>query len=233
MKSGWWITKAPVMLATGCGEVIASPRAKNILITLRLSCTAFFSQFYRCYSPVSFGKKWDPEGMYVRHYVPELQKFDKKYIYEPWKAPIADQKKWGCQIKRDGTETAQGEMKTYPKPMFDFNERRNACLDGMKHAYGIGMYGADKRRLNGEWKKVFGKEDGTAGKGSKRGRGQDEAQQHESDDGDEADHGDMTEDERPKKASKPSGGQKGQAKLDGMVTRGKKSRNEASSLLLA
>lgn len=194
----------------------------TVLTVHRLSCTAFFSQFYRCYSPVSFGKKWDPEGTFVRHYVPELENFDKKYIYEPWKAPIADQKKWRCQIKGDGTEAGKDGGKTYPKPMFDFNERRSACLDGMKHAYGIGMYGADKRRLNGEWKKVFGKEDGKSEKGTKRGRDQEEAEQHESDDGAGADHGDVTDDERPKKASKPSGARKGQAKLDSMVTRGKK-----------
>lgn len=188
----------------------------------RLSCTAFFSQFYRCYSPVSFGKKWDPEGNFVRQYVPELAKFDKKYIYEPWKAPIADQKAWGCQIKGDGTEAeGKGDVKTYPKPMFDFNERRQICLDAMKHAYGIGMYGADKRRLNGEWKKVFGKTDSNGASGKKKRARDEDDEEHESDDGDEAEHGDVTRDERPRKAA--SKGRKGQqAKLDGMVSRGKK-----------
>jgi cryptochrome len=38
----------------------------------------------------------------VRRYVPELKNYSDKYIYEPWKAPIADQKKWGCVIKGDG-----------------------------------------------------------------------------------------------------------------------------------
>ncbi|KAH7136073.1 FAD binding domain of DNA photolyase-domain-containing protein [Dendryphion nanum] len=42
-----------------------------------LSCTAFFAQFYRVYSPVAFGKKWDPEGEFVRRYVPELAGYDK------------------------------------------------------------------------------------------------------------------------------------------------------------
>ena len=191
----------------------------------RLSCTAFFSQFFRCYSPVSFGKKWDPEGNFVRHYVPELKNFDKKYIYEPWKAPIADQKAWGCQITGDGTGANDkgGEVTTYPKPMFDFNERRQICLDGMKHAYGIGMYGADKRRLNGEWKKVFGKTDSNGAGSKKRARDEDD-EEHESDGGDDADHGDITGDERPKKAAKPaSRGRKGQqTKLDSMVSRSKK-----------
>lgn len=38
-----------------------------------LSCTAFYAQFYRCYSPVAFGRKWDPEGKFVRRWVPELK----------------------------------------------------------------------------------------------------------------------------------------------------------------
>lgn len=164
----------------------------------------------------------------MRHYVPELKNFDKKYIYEPWKAPIADQKAWGCQIKGDGADAGEddAEVKTYPKPMFDFNERRTACLDGMKHAYDIGMYGADKRRLNGEWKRVFGKAEsnGAGGAKKKRVRDDEDEVEHASDDGNEADHGDVTGDERPHKAPKTAGkGRKGQqAKLDGMVSRVKK-----------
>lgn len=88
-----------------------------------LSCTAFYSQFLKCYSPYAFGKKWDPEGKFVRRWVPELkvsalpvschssqrdmhgltmtpnQDLPAKYIYEPHKAPIQDQKKAGVQIK--------------------------------------------------------------------------------------------------------------------------------------
>jgi cryptochrome len=60
-----------------------------------LSCTAFFAQFFRVYSPIAFPQKWDKNGDFVRKYVPELRGFDKKYIYEPWKAPVVDQKKWG------------------------------------------------------------------------------------------------------------------------------------------
>ncbi|KAF7715864.1 Uncharacterized protein PECH_007975 [Penicillium ucsense] len=126
-----------------------------------LSCTAFFAQFYRCYSPIAFGKKWDPNGDFIRHYVPELAKFDKKFIYEPWKAPIADQKKWGCRVTNDEKEASNG--KSYPKPMFDFDERRQFCLDKMKNAYDVGLYGNDERVSNGGWKELFG-EDGQGGK---------------------------------------------------------------------
>ena len=120
-----------------------------------LSCTAFFAQFYRCYSPIAFGKKWDPEGEYVRRYVPELKDVPKKFIYEPAKAPIADQKKAGVRVEGDGTEKEKDGLKLYPKPMFDFNAQREICIQGMKTAYAAGLYGNDERVLDGTWKKAF------------------------------------------------------------------------------
>ncbi|CAL8576253.1 hypothetical protein XPA_002143 [Xanthoria parietina] len=145
-----------------------------------LSCVAFYAQFYRCYSPVAFPKKTDPEGMFVKRFVPELAAFPKKYVYEPWRAPVADQKRWGCLIRGegqgegggdedgegggDGEEGAEGEggagkhesgIQTYPKPMFDFNERRGICIQGMKTAYHIGLYGDDHRVKDGSWRQLF------------------------------------------------------------------------------
>jgi cryptochrome len=117
-----------------------------------LSCTAFFAQFYRCYSPIAFGKKWDPNGDFIRRYVPELANFDKKFIYEPWKAPIADQKKWGCRVTNDDNAV---NGTTYPKPMFDFDKRRQICLDNMKRAYDERLHGNDEQVLDGSWKKLF------------------------------------------------------------------------------
>lgn len=117
-----------------------------------LSCTAFYAQFYRCYSPVAFPQKWDKEGDFVRRYVPELGKLDKKYIYEPWKAPLQGLKRAGVKIQGDGEKQDEG---IYPKRIFDFGERRTICLDGMKKAYGVGLYGDDKRVIDGSWRKLF------------------------------------------------------------------------------
>jgi cryptochrome len=88
----------------------------------------------------------------VKRYVPELKDLDAKYIYEPWKAPIADQKKAGVRIQGEGKEEQEG---IYPKPMFDFNERRDACIDGMKKAYKVGLYGDDPKVIDGTWRKLF------------------------------------------------------------------------------
>lgn len=120
-----------------------------------LSCTAFFAQFYRCYSPIAFGKKWDSNGDYIRKYCPELKDIPAKYIFEPHKAPIQDQKNAKVLIKGDGSEKEENGTKLYPKPMFDFNERREICLQGMKNGYGVGFYGNNPKVLDGTWKKAF------------------------------------------------------------------------------
>lgn len=120
-----------------------------------LSCVAFYSQFYRCYSPIKFGQKWDKEGNYIRKYVPELSAIPAKYIFEPHKAPIQDQKKAGVRIDGDGSESEKDGLKLYPKPMFDFGQQRDICLDGMKSAYDVHLYGNDPKVKDGSWKKLF------------------------------------------------------------------------------
>ncbi|KIE02973.1 cryptochrome-2, partial [Metarhizium majus ARSEF 297] len=141
-----------------------------------LSCTAFFSQYFRCYSPVSFGQKWDKNGDLIRKWVPELKNLDSKYIYEPWKAPIQDQKKAGVRVVGDGL--GDQEQGTYPKPMFDFGKRRETCINAMKIAYGVGLYGDDERVLDGSWRELF------------EGKGGEMMEMVASDDGENADEGD-------------------------------------------
>jgi len=202
-----------------------------------LSCTAFYSQFYRCYSPIAFPKKTDTNGDFVRHFVPELKDFDKKYIYEPWKAPIADQKKWGCVIKGDGTQTQDGKLKVYPKPMFDFNDRRKFCIDAIKRAYHVNLHGHDPKVLDGSWKGIFGykiegsgkRKDETnedevgAQRPSKRAKA-DPGNEHENDrvaNGDDANASeDETSTQRPA-GNRKRGGREQQATLDKHVARKK------------
>ena len=196
-----------------------------------LSCTAFYAQFYRCYSPVNFPQKTDKEGAFVRHYVPELAKFDKKYIYEPWRAPIKDQKQWGCLIQGDGGYS-EGEdtmakdipkkdgCSVYPKPMFDFAERREICMQGMKKAYAVKLYGADKEVLEGTWRKRFDDADEgpTEGKDGPPGAMLDE------DDGtgelDAHEHDQGSPSKKGRKHTRSTSGTQG--KLDGHVEKKKK-----------
>ena len=46
----------------------------------------------RVYSPMVFPQKTDPNGDFVRYWIPELKKIPAKYIYEPWNAPLSVQK---------------------------------------------------------------------------------------------------------------------------------------------
>jgi cryptochrome len=119
-----------------------------------LSCTAFFSQFFRCYSPIAFPQKWDKQGKFVRKYVPELEKLGDKWIYEPWKAPMVELKKAGIKL---GAEGKGG----YPRPMFDFAERRAICLEGMKNAYHVGLYGNNPKVEDGSWRHLFSGAEGS------------------------------------------------------------------------
>lgn len=176
----------------------------------------------------------------MRKYVPELKDYDKKYIYEPWKAPIVDQKKWKCQVSGDGTEKGSKDMAKYPKPMFDFNEMRQFCIDKVKAAYDTGLYGDDEKVMSGEWKKIFGHKEGKTKKdeavgevksSKKRARTPEE---HEHDDGKNADVGDPDEEEedhqegrqskshRPTRSTAANGHKGKQAKIDGMVQRGRR-----------
>ena len=67
------------------------------------------------YSPAKFGQKWDKEGNFIKHFVPELKDYPAKYIYEPWNAPLDIQKKAKCIIGTD-----------YPEPMLDA-EKESLC----------------------------------------------------------------------------------------------------------
>ncbi|KAL7269900.1 hypothetical protein RUND412_007418 [Rhizina undulata] len=122
--------------------LLDSEPAMNIGNWMWLSCSQFYSQYFRIYSPIAFGKKTDPEGKFIKRFCPELEGFEKKWIYEPWKAPIEVQKKAGCVVGKD-----------YPWPMFvevgekgekemgGWEERRRICLEGMRRGFRIGLMG--------------------------------------------------------------------------------------------
>ncbi|XP_068734691.1 cryptochrome-1-like [Montipora capricornis] len=90
---------------------------------LWLSASAFFHAYFRVYSPVAFGKKTDPFGQYIKKFIPILNKYPPKYIFEPWKAPHSVQKAAGCIIGKD-----------YPKPIVVHEEAVKINKAKMKNA---------------------------------------------------------------------------------------------------
>lgn len=83
-----------------------------------------FRRYFRCYSPVAFGKKTDKSGSYIRKYVPALRKMPEKFIYEPWKAPRKVQHEVGCVLGED-----------YPERIVVHEEVSKENMSRMKEAY--------------------------------------------------------------------------------------------------
>jgi deoxyribodipyrimidine photo-lyase len=50
-------------------------------------CGADAAPYYRIFNPVRQGRRFDPQGDYVRHWVPELRKLPNEWIHCPWEAP--------------------------------------------------------------------------------------------------------------------------------------------------
>lgn len=47
-------------------------------------CGTDASPYYRIFNPIEQGKKFDPEGSYIRKFIPELAHLPKAEIHEPW-----------------------------------------------------------------------------------------------------------------------------------------------------
>lgn len=91
-----------------------------------LSCSSFFYQYNRIYSPTTFGKKYDPNGDYIRHFLPVLKDMPKAYIYEPWTSPPSIQTKANCIIGKD-----------YPMPVVSHDSASKECKRKMGEAYAL------------------------------------------------------------------------------------------------
>ncbi|MEL7448778.1 MAG: deoxyribodipyrimidine photo-lyase [Pseudomonadota bacterium] len=74
--------------------------------------------FFRIFNPVTQGEKFDPDGVYVRKYVPEIAELPNKYLHKPWEAPA---------ILLDSADIRIGE--TYPAPVVNLKESRQRALD--------------------------------------------------------------------------------------------------------
>jgi len=50
-------------------------------------CGADAAPYFRIFNPVTQGEKFDPEGKYVKRWVPELGDLPAKYVHRPWERP--------------------------------------------------------------------------------------------------------------------------------------------------
>jgi deoxyribodipyrimidine photo-lyase len=73
--------------------------------------------YFRIFNPVAQGQKFDPEGAYVRRWVPELARVPAESIHQPWQLSAAEQRRAGCVIGQD-----------YPAPVVDHAMARERTL---------------------------------------------------------------------------------------------------------
>lgn len=69
--------------------VDADPASNNGGWQWSASTGADAQPYFRIFNPVAQGRKWDPEGIYVRRWIPELRHLTAKSIHEPWKSQDA------------------------------------------------------------------------------------------------------------------------------------------------
>lgn len=71
-------------------------------------CGTDAAPYFRVFNPVLQGRKFDPDGDYVRRFVPELAGLEARWIHAPWQAPESARRQAGIAL---GT--------TYPRPVVD------------------------------------------------------------------------------------------------------------------
>jgi deoxyribodipyrimidine photo-lyase len=64
--------------------------------------------YFRIFNPILQGEKFDPDGVFVRRYVPELAGMPRRYIHRPWEMPPGELALLGIKL---------GEH--YPRPIVD------------------------------------------------------------------------------------------------------------------
>ena len=84
--------------------------------------------YFRVFNPILQGEKFDPDGVYVRRWVPELAQLPDKLIHQPWTATPLELASAGVELG-----------KTYPRPIVDHKAGRERALAGLCH---------DPRRLD-------------------------------------------------------------------------------------
>jgi deoxyribodipyrimidine photo-lyase len=73
--------------------------------------------YFRIFNPITQSQKFDPEGKFIRRYLPQLEKLSKKSIHAPWEAGHIELEAAGILLGRD-----------YPLPVVHHDEARKKTL---------------------------------------------------------------------------------------------------------
>ncbi len=80
-------------------------------------CGADAAPYFRIFNPMTQAKKFDPQGEYIRRYVPELAKLPDENLYAPWETSASTLNSIGLVLGRD-----------YPAPIVDHRFARERAL---------------------------------------------------------------------------------------------------------
>ena len=80
-------------------------------------CGADAAPYFRIFNPSVQGARFDPDGDYVRAWVPELERLESRWIHRPWDAP-------GNTLADAGVVLGR----TYPDRIVDHAEARDRAL---------------------------------------------------------------------------------------------------------
>ena len=80
-------------------------------------CGADAAPYFRIFNPILQGKKFDPEGSYVKSWIPELKAIPDNYIHEPW-----------LFRQHNHTGKSLGTLSAYPEPIIEHGIARRRAL---------------------------------------------------------------------------------------------------------
>lgn len=84
-------------------------------------CGADAAPYFRVFNPVSQSERFDPQGLYIRRYIPEIAALPDKYLHNPSAAPASTLKEAGIELGRD-----------YPEAIVDLMISRERALEAFK-----------------------------------------------------------------------------------------------------
>ena len=87
--------------------------------------------YFRIFNPITQGEKFDPEGAYIRKWVPELKDLETACLFAPFNAPTA-------ALERAGVKLGEN----YPHPIVDHTSARQAALEGYENVKQAGQNAA-------------------------------------------------------------------------------------------
>ena len=84
-------------------------------------CGADAAPYFRIFNPILQGEKFDKEGLYVKKWVPELEKVPNKFVHKPWEMELKYQQAIKTIIGKD-----------YPQPIVIHEKARASALQAFQ-----------------------------------------------------------------------------------------------------